>query len=184
MEDAVNRKIVSWAHGKLGQQVGRGECWDLVDNALRAAAARSSTTTGHDDDYVWGTSIPLQQVVPGDVLQFRNFLVTTKTEKVVRFPDGTGYRDLDETVARRPHHSAIVNHVVGAGAFRVYEQHVKPLGDRVQNHTVSTRNVGSVRTMTHEIVRSDSGKMLTATVETTTTITVSGNVWAYHPLAH
>jgi len=22
MEDAVNRKIVSWAHGKLGQQVG------------------------------------------------------------------------------------------------------------------------------------------------------------------
>jgi len=56
--------------------------------AMQAAGARSSTTTGRDDDYVWGRLIRLEEVVAGDVLQFRNFVVTTKVDRVVRFPDG------------------------------------------------------------------------------------------------
>ena len=30
----VNQKALVWARGKLGQKVGRGECWDLADRAL------------------------------------------------------------------------------------------------------------------------------------------------------
>jgi len=128
METALSSKIIHWAHGHLGQQVGSGECWDLVDRALRHAGARTSTTTGKNDDYVWGTPITLEQVVPGDILQFRDFVVTTRIERTVRFPDGTGYRDDDLTFARRPHHSAIVHHVNGGGVFRVYEQRVSHWG--------------------------------------------------------
>jgi len=99
--DEISSKVVTWAHGKLGQQVGRGECWDLIDRALRAAGARSSTTTGRDDDYVWGRLIRLEEVSPGDILQFRNFVITTKSDRVIKFPDGRIRREMVETVARR-----------------------------------------------------------------------------------
>jgi len=179
--DEINSRVVTWAHGKLGQQVGRGECWDLIDHALRAAGARSSTTTGRDDDYVWGRLIRLEEVSPGDVLQFRDFVITTKVDRVIKFPDGRISADMVETVARRPHHSAIVHHVDGGGQFRVYEQHVKPSGNRVQDHLVSTNSIATTRKTTHELVDAGGGRLSTATVETTTTITVSGAVWAYHP---
>src|ERR1700709_2207639 len=162
MSDEINKTVVSWAHGKLGQQVGRGECWDLVDHALRAAGALSSTTTGHHDDYVWGSRIRLEEVTPGDVLQFRDFIVTTRTDRVVRFPDGRTSSRMAETLARRPHHSAIVYRVDGGGQFRVYEQHVKPDGNRVQDHVVPTRNVWDSRTITHEIVKTGDRHRFTA----------------------
>jgi hypothetical protein len=135
MADTIYEKVLAWAHGKLRQQVGRGECWDFVDHALRSAGARSSTTVGPNDDYVWGKPVRINEVAPGDVLQFRNWIVTTKTEATVHFADGTGYRDTDEVVARRPHHTAIVKHVGGGGILQVYEQHVKPLGNRVHSTT-------------------------------------------------
>jgi len=102
---------------------------------------------------------------------------------VIRFPDGRIRPDMEEKVARRPHHSAIVYHVDGGGEFRVYEQHVKPSGNRVQDHVVATQNVAPTRHVTHEVVDSGGGHLTTATVETTTTVTVSGTVWAYHPQA-
>ena len=181
MGDEISSKVVTWAHGKLGQQVGRGECWDLIDRALRAAGARSSTTTGRDDDYVWGRLIRLEEVSPGDILQFRNFVITTKSDRVIKFPDGRIRREMVETVARRPHHSAIVHHVDGGGEFRVYEQHVKPSGNLVQDHPVSTQSIAAARKTTHELIDAGGGHLSTATVETTTTVTVSGTVWAYHP---
>jgi hypothetical protein len=183
MAGTIHEKVLAWAHGKLGQQVGRGECWDFVDQALQSAGARSSTTVGRNDDYVWGTPVKINEVVPGDILQFRNWIVTTKIEMVVRFVDGTGYRDTDEVVTRRPHHTAIVEHVAGGGILRVYEQHVKPLGDRVQRHDVPTRSSPAVTRLIHKVMKQESGKMQMATVNTVTTIVVSGSMWAYRPHA-
>ena len=181
MSGSISSKTLAWAHAKLGHQVGGGECWDLVDHALRAAGAKSSATTGGQDDYVWGTPIALQQVMPGDILQFRNFIVTTTIETVVRFPDGTGYHESEAPFARRPHHSAIVHRVLGSGKFRIYEQHVTPKGDQVQDHEVPTRNAAPVHKVSHEVRKTDDGRLRTATVETTTSISVSGHVWAYRP---
>ena len=79
MPDSINQKVVAWAHGKLKKRVGRGECWDLADQALRHAGARSSTTTGANDDYQWGSEMPVIAAMPGDVLQFRDYVVTTTT---------------------------------------------------------------------------------------------------------
>jgi len=113
MADTMSQKVVGWAHSKLRQRVGRGECWDLADQALRASGARTSKTTGPDDNYDWGTPVRIEQVVRGDILQFRNWNVKTTTETTVRFTDGSGYHNTNEGIARRPHHTGIVEHVGG-----------------------------------------------------------------------
>lgn len=76
----INQKVLVWARGKLGQKVGRGECWDLADRALHHAGGQSSTTVGKDDDYIWGDRVDLKDVQLGDVLQFSDFIVTTVTK--------------------------------------------------------------------------------------------------------
>jgi len=183
MSDTISQKVVAWAHSKLRQRVGRGECWDLADQALRASGARSSKTTGRDDNYDWGTPVRIEQVVRGDILQFRNWNVKTTTETTVRFTDGSGYHDTDEVVARRPHHTGIVEHVGGGGVVKVYEQHVKPGGNHVQLHEVPTRGTPPITTLTHKLMKDASGKMRMATVSTVKTVVVSGSVWAYRPQA-
>ena len=56
MADTMSQKVVAWAHSKLRQRVGRGECWDLADQALRASGARTSKTTGPDDNLRLGNT--------------------------------------------------------------------------------------------------------------------------------
>jgi hypothetical protein len=181
MAPTLNQKVVIWARGMLNQQVERGECWDLPDQALRKAGAKSSTTTGPDDDYVWGEAVALKDVVPGDILQFRDFDIVTETEITITFEDGSGTVEQKKWTASRGHHSAIVEHVLGAGALRILEQHVKPLGPKVQLHTIQTVGVPTTTKTTKETKKHKSGRMQAATVVTTTTITVSGDVKAYRP---
>jgi hypothetical protein len=181
---AINQKVVIWARGKLGQKVGRGECWDLADRALTQAKAQSSTTVGKDDDYVWGTAVDLKDFRLGDILQFRDFVVTTTTYTETTFQDGsTSFRE-QETKARRPHHTAIVDHVVGGGDFVILEQHVKPLGDKVQRHTISTRSQKLPDQVTHVQAKDPGGRRRPAKVIKKVSISVTGTVWAYRPRAH
>jgi hypothetical protein len=161
--------------------VGKGGCWDLVDRALRQSGARGSATTGADDDYVWGDPVELKDVVPGDILQFRDFTVTTKTEIDVTFDDGFGFADTQEKEAHRGHHSAIVESVPGSGALIVLEQHVKPLGKRVQKHRLPTQSSNPTSTTVYKQMKTESGKMKPAKVIETVTITVTGTIWAYRP---
>ena len=56
----INQKIVLWAKGKLGKKVGRGECWDLAEQALKQAGAQTSNDlgpVGDDTDYIWGEKV-------------------------------------------------------------------------------------------------------------------------------
>jgi hypothetical protein len=66
----TNQKVVVWARGKLGHKIGRGECWDLGEAALKQAGASTSSDLGPlgaDTDYVWGDPIDLSKVEPGDI---------------------------------------------------------------------------------------------------------------------
>ena len=93
MSETINQKVVNWARAQSGKQVGKGECWDLADRALRQAGAQSSADLGpmdDDADYVWGDEISdLKDVQPGDILQFRDFAVTTTVETETRYADGS-----------------------------------------------------------------------------------------------
>jgi len=60
---------------------------------------------------------------------------------------------------------------------------VKPLGNRVQLHDVPTKGSPAIARLAHKLMKDDDGKMKMATVNTVTTIVVSGSVWAYRPQA-
>jgi hypothetical protein len=182
-----NQKVVVWARGKLGQKVGRGQCWDLGEQALKQAGAQTSNDLGpvrDDSDYIWGDPIKdIKDVEPGDILQIRDHVVTTTTVIEYTFKDGSTIKETKEAFAKRGHHTSIVNAKMDAnGAIRTLEQHVRPRGDIVQNMRLYTRDVPSEVTKTSgRAVHPGRKGYESAEIKTTVTITVSGTIWPYRP---
>ena len=176
MSDTTSQKVVVWARAQAGKQIGSGECWDLADSALRQAGAKSSADLGpmgDDANYVWGDAVSdLKDAQPGDILQFRDFTVTTTTETETRYADGSSDTYTSEDSFTRPHHTAIVSEVKSGGLLKILEQNVAPAGKKVQLHNLHTKDVAPAR--------SESQKK-GAKVIVTTTVTVSGTIWAYRP---
>ena len=176
MSETINQKVVNWARAQSGKQVGKGECWDLADRALRQAGAQSSADLGpmdDDADYVWGDEISdLKDVQPGDILQFRDFAVTTTVETETRYADGSSEASTTEETFTRPHHTAVVSEVKSGGLLKVLEQNVAPAGKKVQLHNLNTKDVAPASKETQK---------QKAKVIVTTTVAVSGTIWAYRP---
>ena len=176
MSETINQKVVNWARAQSGKQVGKGECWDLADRALRQAGVQSSADLGpmdDDADYVWGDEISdLKDVHPGDILQFRDFAVTTTVETETRYADGSSEASTTEETFTRPHHTAVVSEVKSGGLLKVLEQNVAPAGKKVQLHNLNTKDVAPASKETQK---------QKAKVIVTTTIAVSGTIWAYRP---
>jgi hypothetical protein len=182
----LNQKVVVWAQGHLGKKVGAGECWDLGESALKQAGAQTSNDlgpVGDDSDYIWGDQIDMKDVQPGDIIQFRDYEVTTTTETEYTFSDGTSVDDTKDSVAQRGHHTAIANGKLEAnGSLKTLEQHVKPLGEKVQNKKLFTRDVPPVVTKKLEKKLNPATKKVeTVEVTTTVTVTVTGTTWVYRP---
>src|SRR5262245_61323852 len=103
----LNQKVLEYARGQVEKQVGRGECWDLAEEAVTKSGGESSTTlTGvkgqkafEQADYKWGDEVKLDDAQPGDVLQFKGHEFTEKTI--------TGNK-LSTDKYKRGHHTAIV----------------------------------------------------------------------------
>ena len=176
-----NQKVVVWARGKLGHKIGRGKCWDLGEEALKQAGASTSNDLGpvaDDTDYVWGDPISdLSQIEPGDILQIRDHLITTKIKIEYLFKDGSTIVEKDERTAQRGHHTAIVNGKLDAnGGVKTLEQHVRPKGDVVQDMYLYTRDVP-------EVVTKTVGQHKRVNITKSVTITVTGTIWPYHPKA-
>jgi len=180
----INQKVISWVHGQLGKQVGRGECWDLADQALRKAGAHSSNTTDADADYEWGEAIKLADAGPGDVLQFRNYSVTTTTTTTKKFTDGTEDTETEEETVERPHHTALVDTNPGNGWINIVEQNAPPKGKRVQKFKMATRTMDIPAKTVHKSIKNPvTKKIAPATITTEVSIVVSGTVSAYRPEA-
>ena len=185
----LNQRVTIWARGRLGRKVGhRGECWDLAEQALRAAGALTSNDLGpvtEDADYIWGTAKPTREINPGDILQFRNHVERTVTVTRVEWPDGSWNEETREETAERGHHTAIVAGMIDqTGRVATLEQNVRPRGRVVQDKHVLTRDIPTVTRVTHEQrAHPDSGAMQQATVTTRVTVTVTGQIWAYQPIA-
>lgn len=182
----LNQKIVVWARGRLGKKVGRGLCWDLGELALSHNGAQTSNDlgpVGDDTDYIWGEPISVKDVKPGDLLQFRDHVVTTITETKYTFHDKSKQLKTVKTTANRGHHTVIVRGMLDAnGAVKILEQHVKPKGDIVQKMHVNTRDVPAIVTKSLESRMNPTTKKIEA-VEVTKTvkIIVKGTIWAYRP---
>lgn len=159
---SMAEQIVSYARSQRGSRVGDGQCFTLVDRALRGADAQSARDHGSvtpDADYVWGTSVTLADLQPGDVIQFRNYTYT----RVVVTDDAHG-TTTQEHAEDRPHHTAIVHSVDGNGAVTVWEQNSRD---------------GSPVTRTQLFFTAGT----TTSGNRTTTISVQGTFWFYRPEA-
>jgi len=159
----IGERVVRYPRQRMGQRVGDGECFSLADGALRNAGARTAEdygTVAPDLDYVWGSSVSLADLQPGDVVQFRDYRFDREVE--TRNADGSFTTTSD--VQERPHHTAIVERVDGGGAVTVLEQN-SPDGSPVTRSQLffsgGTRRSGN----------------------RTTTITVQGRFWFYRPQA-
>ncbi|MCK8493203.1 hypothetical protein M0L20_15150 [Spirosoma sp. RP8] len=155
--NATNLSVAGFAYSQYGNQVKRGECWDLAEEALKYAGAKTSNdimgskNVTANADYRWGTPIQVMDVEPGDIIQFRNY--TTKVTS------DTGWQ-----TQSRPHHTAIVAAVypvIGAKVVAVYEQ-----------------NVANNRTVQINTLYLSSGTGL----NWGESVAVTGKIWAYRPI--
>ena len=154
-------RVLGFARRQRGARVGNGECFTFADRALSTAGARSAGDYGSvtpNADYVWGSSVALSDLQPGDVIQMRDYRFDR--EVAVNNPDGSGSNDTD--FQERPHHTAIVESVDGGGAVTVLEQNA-PRGSAVRRSQLYYAN--STTTSGHR----------------TTTIRVQGTFWFYRP---
>jgi hypothetical protein len=113
----LNQQVLAYANSQLGATVGDGQCWTLADQALAYAGAHRPGVDGYGVN-VFGRQIPVNQVRPGDVIQFEG----------VRFdyPDGSWME--------MPHHTAIVEAVQGS-KIQVIQQN---FGNTPQERVVRT----------------------------------------------
>ena len=185
---SITTKLIAWARGRVGQKVGAGECWDLVNSALVAAGAKGSEdfgTIGDDVDYIWGDEVALNAAQAGDIVQTRDHVVTTTVKTRIRFADGTEEDgDEDTKIEKRPHHSAIVASLLDKhGTLVTLEQNVEPKGMVVQNKRLNSRDVPTVTTKkAGKATDSRTDKVVAVTIFTDTTITVTGTVSVYRPV--
>ncbi len=124
----VNQTIIAWISSRVGTQIGNGECWTMVETTLRESGARTSNDimgasgVTADANYVWGDPVTLPNLIAGDIIQLRNYVVRIGTEE-----------SWEEQT--RPHHSAIVASIGANGVVQVYECNVN--GSRsVQRNTL------------------------------------------------
>jgi len=181
----LNQKIIQWASGQVGKQIGAGECWDLANSALLKAGAGTSSNfgpTGPDDDYVWGDEVDLKDTLPGDVLQYRDFEMTTTTSTDVTFADGSGYVDEPSVTVGHPHHTSIVSQNAGNGVLTVLEQNHLGNHEKVRSSTLRWKDAPTRTTTSKKSMkRQDNGKTELATVVVTVTVSVTGTLKAYRP---
>ena len=163
---------MSFAESQQGREVGDGECFSLADYALLNSGAKSAaayTDVTPEGDYVWGTPVQLADVRPGDILQFRSYLVRRRVTTTIRAADGESSRAQSEEQEERYHHTAIVEQNLG-NALVVLEQNVEPAGRIVQ------RNRIEIRAHTENRINPND-----TTQTITTEINVDGEVRAFRP---
>jgi hypothetical protein len=167
--------VLSFARAHLDRTVGRGECWDLANEALSSGGDRTSADfgrVGRSTDYVWGTVVPREQLQPGDIIQFSTFTLRIDETRVSTRPDGSGATDTSNEVQTRTHHTVVVEETGPGGRVTVLEQNYQGVR-RVARNTFWLVS-GTTETRSHE-----GG----ATIVTTRRLTVTGSWHCYRPQA-
>jgi len=125
---SLNKLVISFVKNNVGKSVGRGECWDLAAEALKAASAK------WDGAYDFGkkTDPKTECIYEGDIIQFEN--VELVYEKGKAF-----YR---ENLA---HHTAVIYKVKSKTKFIIADQNTRFSGRKtgLREFDLSTVTKGS-----------------------------------------
>jgi hypothetical protein len=176
------------------------ECFDMLDQIYRELDAQhpdeltppgSKPRENTKGDYVWGESISLSEVNPGDVLQLRDHKIEIVVDVSTRekYKNGTEIDDgdpragIDRRTFKRGHHTAVVLEVHGNGKFVIAEQHIiDPATGKMT--TIVRKNDLQTTSRTFTTVKEEEKNhpkhgQGTVTITTKTTITVSGKIFPY-----
>lgn len=111
----LNDKILSYVKRNIGKTVGRGECWDLAQEALEKNYADWTRP------YSFGRLFNPQKetVLPGDIIQMKSLVLRRVIETNVN-----GQKATRTTTLRygNPDHTAIVKRVISPNVYEVYHQ--------------------------------------------------------------
>ena len=126
----VNSRVLTYVNTVIGSTVGRGECWDLADQALTFANAKFDKTSP-ETIYVFGKKYnpEKEKVLPGDIIQFKDVMLSYKDGNMI-FTEN--YK----------HHTAIVFHIKENGAFELAHQNTSFGGRKV---ALSDFNPGNIK---------------------------------------
>ena len=126
----LNQKVLDYVENVKGEQVGRGECWDLAAEALAYAGAyldRSSQKT----IYVFGKKLnpSKDRIYPGDIIQIEN----------LRLEYTRGNTIYTENMS---HHTAIIYEVLNEGSYKIAHQNTSFSGKKVG---ISELNMSTIK---------------------------------------
>lgn len=121
---ALNQEIVSYVKTTIGKKVGRGECWDLAQEALNKVNAK------WDGGYGFGRKVnPKNECVfPGDIIQFSNVTVTYQ-------------KDRSYFMEKMEKHTAIIYEVRSPEDLVLADQNTGMSGRKVGVHDLGIKNI-------------------------------------------
>ncbi len=119
----LNEQVLAFAHEKMGKKIGRGECWDLAAQPLKALDAT------WNNKFVFGKKVaagdskglklePGMSLIPGDIIHF----LKVKSSWTKSYPDGRKAWG-SETIGM-PDHVAILKKFDGKTTLTLLHQNV------------------------------------------------------------
>jgi len=120
----LNLQIIEFVNSKMNKKVGKGECWDLANEALTLVQAK------WDGKLQYGRKLDYNKecIYPGDIIQFENVKVKYTENKIT-------YQEA------MPHHTAIIYEVKGTGDYVLAHQNTAYTGRKVGTSALNLSNI-------------------------------------------
>lgn len=120
----LNKQIIEFVNSKMNKKVGKGECWDLANEALTLVQAK------WDGKLQYGRILDYKKecIYPGDIIQFEKVKVKYTDNKIT-------YQEA------MPHHTAIIYEVNGSGDFVLAHQNTAYTRRKVGKSSLNLMNV-------------------------------------------
>jgi hypothetical protein len=144
----LNKQVLAFAHENMGKKIGRGECWDLAAQPLKALGAtwNNKFIFGKKIGTGGASGLKLERdmtLMPGDIIHF----LKVKTSWTKNYPDGRRASG-SETIGM-PDHVAILKKYDGKTLLTLLHQNVS--GKRYMVET--TTDIANVKSGVYIIYR-------------------------------
>jgi len=126
---ALNTKVIEYVNAVIGQQVDRGECWDLAAAALDYAGAYLDRSN-QKNLYIFGRKVNphKDQIFAGDIIQIENVKLEYTKGNAIYY----------ETMS---HHTAIIYEVIGKYEYKLAHQNTSFSGRKVGLSDLNLNNI-------------------------------------------
>lgn len=120
----LNQQIVDFVTSRIKKKVGKGECWDLAEEALNSVGAK------WNGEYVFGKPVRYQTecVYAGDIIQFADVRIQYEV-------DGKVY------IEQMKQHTAVIYEVKARGNYILAHQNTPFSGKKVGLSPIKLKDI-------------------------------------------